>query len=249
MLNRRTTIEMIAPTVEEAIQKGLEELRLPREAVEVEVLDEGSRGLFGLGARQARIRLTVKEALESAEAIPPSPPSGAAVAEVRPEPVPPPEEDKYILDLVRDTVQELLTKMKVKAQVSAAFGQADDPKSRVPVLVNVQGNDLSFLIGRRAEILNALQYITFLIVSKELGRSIPIIVDVEGYRVRRENQLRRLATRMAEQAIKTGRRQVLEPMPANERRIIHLELRDHPKVRTESVGEEPNRKVTIIPKD
>ncbi len=246
MLNKRTTIEIIAPTVEEAIQKGLAELRLPREAVEVEVLDEGSRGLFGLGARQARIRLSVREAPQPEEAVPSSVPSEAVA---HPEAPRFPGEEDYILDLVRDTVKELLTKMKVRAQVSATFGQVDDPKSRVPVHVNVQGNDLSFLIGRHAEILNALQYITFLIVSKELGRSIPIVVDVEGYRVRREGQLRRLANRMAEQAVKTGRRQVLEPMPANERRIIHLELRDHPKVKTESIGEEPNRKVTIIPKD
>lgn len=249
MFNGRTTIEMIAPTVEEAIQKGLAELRLPREAVDVEVLDEGSRGLFGLGARQARVRLSVRPT-EAPEAVaPPSPATETAVPTAQLEAIAPPEEEEYIINLVRDTVKELLTKMKVQARVSATFGQADDPKSRMPVMVNVRGNDLSFLIGRRAEILNALQYITFLIVSKQLGRAIPIVVDVEGYRSRRESQLRRLAVRMAEQAIRTGRRQILEPMPANERRIIHLELRDHPKVKTESIGEEPNRKVTIIPKE
>jgi spoIIIJ-associated protein len=103
------------------------------------------------------------------------------------------------------------------------------------------------LIGRQAETLNALQYLSSLIVSKEIGHSIPLIVDVEGYRARREQQLRQLARRMADQATKTGRRQVLEPMPANERRLIHLELRDNPDVTTESIGEEPRRKVTIIP--
>jgi spoIIIJ-associated protein len=75
------------------------------------------------------------------------------------------------------------------------------------------------------------------------------VLDVEGYRNRRETQLRQLARRMADQAIKTGRRQVLEPMPPNERRIIHIELRDHPQVSTESFGDEPHRKVNIIPKD
>jgi spoIIIJ-associated protein len=107
---------------------------------------------------------------------------------------------------------------------------------------------LSILIGRHAETLNALQYIASLIISKEIGRSIPLVVDVEGYRARRESQLRQLARRMAEQAVRTGRRQVLEPMPANERRIVHIELRDHSEVTTESVGEEPRRKITIIPK-
>jgi spoIIIJ-associated protein len=81
-----------------------------------------------------------------------------------------------------------------------------------------------------------------------LGHWMPIVVDVQGYRARRERQLRQLARRMADQAVKTGRRQVLEPMPANERRYIHLELRNQPDVTTESIGEEPNRKVTIIPK-
>jgi spoIIIJ-associated protein len=113
--------------------------------------------------------------------------------------------------------------------------------------VDVEGDDLSILIGKRSETLNALQYITRLIVGKELERSVLIIIDVEGYRSRRERQLRQLAQRMAEQAIKTGRRQILEPMPPNERRIIHIELRGNKQVETESRGEEPHRKVTINP--
>jgi len=92
-----------------------------------------------------------------------------------------------------------------------------------------------------------LQYIAGLIVSKELGRGVTLIIDIEGYRERRYNQVRQIARRMAEQAIKTGRRQFLEPMPANERRIIHMELRENPDVMTESTGEDPYRKVTIVP--
>ncbi|HEX9029647.1 MAG TPA: R3H domain-containing nucleic acid-binding protein, partial [Anaerolineales bacterium] len=144
---------------------------------------------------------------------------------------------------------ELLEKMKVNARVTAHFGEADDKDNRIPLLVDVNGDDLSILIGRRAETLNALQYIAGLIVSKELGHSVQLIVDVEGFRARRENQLRQLARRMADQAVKTNRRQVLEPMPASERRIVHIELRNHPEVTTESIGEEPRRKVTIIPKE
>jgi spoIIIJ-associated protein len=86
-----------------------------------------------------------------------------------------------------------------------------------------------------------------LIINKEIGRSIPLIVDVEGYRTRRENQLRQLARRMADQAVSTGQRQVLEPMPPNERRIVHIELRERQDVTTESIGEDPRRKVTINP--
>jgi spoIIIJ-associated protein len=136
--------------------------------------------------------------------------------------------------------------MHIFAKVETRFiDPLDDQDERV-VLVDIQGNDLSILIGRRNEVLNALQYITSLILGKELGHWVPLLIDVQGYRLRRERQLRQIARRMADQTIHTGRRQTLEPMPANERRIIHLELRDHPRVTTESVGEEPNRKVTIV---
>ncbi len=253
MNEKRASIEIIAPSINEAIEKGLDELGLNQESVEIEVLDEGTRGLFGLGSRQTRIRLTIKEGAERAESEagivepPPEP------AEIEPQPTPEPPavpaspEEEYVLTVASETVSELLEKMKVHASVTAEYGQIDDSRGRVPVLVNINGDDLSILIGKRAETLNALQYITSLIVNKEIGRSIPLVVDVEGYRIRRENQLRQIANRMADQALKTGRSQVLEPMPASERRIIHIELRENPEVNTESVGEDPRRKVTIIP--
>jgi spoIIIJ-associated protein len=90
-----------------------------------------------------------------------------------------------------------------------------------------------------------MQYITRLIVGREVERRVNLVVDVEGYRVRRERSLRKLAERMAERAVTTGRRQVLEPMPAAERRIIHVALRDRTDVMTESIGQDENRKVTI----
>jgi len=150
------------------------------------------------------------------------------------------------LRVAQETVAELLEKMGVRAEVTARYGEAEKGH-RPPVLVDISGHDLSILIGRRAERLNALQFITRLIVGKELGRTVTVIVDVEHYRKRREEQLRRMAKRMAEQAARTGRRVSMEPMPANERRIIHIALRDDPRVTTESVGREPRRKVTIIP--
>jgi spoIIIJ-associated protein len=134
-----------------------------------------------------------------------------------------------------------------RVSVKATILQPEDELDRPGIHINILGDDLSILIGKQAETLNALQYITRLIVGKEVGRGVNLIVDVEGYRTRREQNLRNLARRMASQAVKTGRKQMLEPMPANERRIIHLELRDNQDVSTESVGEEPRRKVTIIP--
>jgi spoIIIJ-associated protein len=259
MNEKRTNIEIIAPTVDEAIEKGLSDLGLPREAVEVEILDEGGKGLFGLGNRQARIRLTVLgesaeesagETLDTGSAPQPAIESTVIKAEeefLDEEEEPPFIGDDYILDIARDVVSEVLEKMKVRATVTSEYVPDSDARSRVPIRVNIQGDDLSYLIGRQAETLNSLQYISSLIINKEIGRSIPLIVDVEGYRIRRENQLRQLARRMADQAISTGRRQVLEPMPASERRIIHIELRENTQITTESIGEDPRRKVTIIP--
>ncbi len=252
----RATIEIIAPTVEEAVEKGLADLGLPQEAVDIEILDAGSRGLFGLGSRQARIRLIVKGAqvAESEPAVSLAPEPAAmgistekAAQVLQPAAAPVDEDD--VLRVARETVTDLLEKMKVRAQVVASYGEPDDPKGRIPVQVDVRGDDLNILIGRRSETLNSLQYITNLIVCKELERSVSVVIDVEGYRLRRASQLRQLARRMADQAIKTGRRQALEPMPANERRIIHMELREHEGVTTESVGEDPHRKVTIVPKE
>lgn len=258
MNDNRTNLEIIAPTVEEAIEKGLNDLGLPRQSVDIEILDEGGKGLFGLGNRQARVRLTVKSENDKPEMETQIESADSQVSTTTPGQVvdldegeldeePPFLGDDYVLDVARDVVNELLEKMKVRANVTAEYVPTSDARSRVPVRVNVQGDDLSYLIGRQAETLNALQYISSLIINKEIGRSVHLIVDVEGYRVRRENQLRQLARRMADQAISSGRRQVLEPMPANERRIVHIELRDNPSVTTESIGEDPRRKVTISP--
>jgi len=273
MSEERTTLEIIAPTVEEAVSKGLTDLGLPEDAVEVEILDSGSRGIFGLGSRQARIRLTIKQAKETVGGRLSSMP-----AQDIPEPIEEEEEEDaeevdedeepsdleeeeseadtgipvnedFGLQVARETVTDLLEKMKVHARVTTRYGEVENPKDEPPIMVEIHGNDLSILIGRKSETLNALQYIAGLILGKELGKWVPVQVDVEGYRARRERMLRQLARRMADQAMSTGRRQVLEPMPANERRVIHMELHDHPDVITESIGDEPNRKVTIAVKN
>ncbi len=257
MSQEKTTLEVIAPTVDEAIENGLDQLGIPRDAVEVEVLDPGSRGIFGLGGRQARVRLSLHNAEPVSEPARPKPapeprkaePVQSSRVEKAPtsQPVAQAETDEERpLEVASQVVRDLLQRMKVNATVTTEYIEPEDSKDQRMVLVEIQGDDLSILIGRRSETLNALQYISSLIVGKQLDRWVPLMIDVQGYRSRRERQLRQLARRMAEQAIHTGRRQVLEPMPANERRLIHLELKDHPKVITESIGEEPSRKVTII---
>lgn len=217
-MNERTTLEKIAPTVDEAILEGLTELGLAAEFVNVEVLDKGSHGLFGVGSRQARVRLTVK--MDSSEAETTRAKGSSRTDGV----VPVPEQDldaseevseeafrvldDNILFISRQTVAELLEKMNIPAHIEVRYGEPDEEGQR-PVLVDVQGEDLGVLIGRRAEILNALQYIVNLIVSKQVEHWVQVIIDVQGYRVRHERQLRQIAQRMADQAMKAGRRQIL----------------------------------------
>jgi spoIIIJ-associated protein len=146
-----------------------------------------------------------------------------------------------------DALRELLTHMEVNARVIAKPANSESDEAQHWTL-EIQGRDLGALIGRRGETLAALQYITRLIASRDLERRANIVIDVEGYKSRREVMLRRLAKRMAEQAVQRGRTVSLEPMPPHERRIIHLTLRDNPNVTTESVGEGDHRKVTIVPR-
>jgi len=258
MSSKRTSLEIIAPTIEEAVTKGLSELGMSEHDVEVEVLDEGSRGLFGLGSRQSRIRLTIISTPEVKEQSPQKLEMDKPEIKSKIQPMEVAQEISSSDDLKemealkmisRDTVQELLERMGVKAEVQSDVADTPDNRGRRQVTVDISGNDLSILIGKQTETLNALQYIASLIIGKELGTAVSLVIDVEGYRRRREQQLRQLARRMADQAIKTGRRQVLEPMSSNERRLVHIELRECPDVETESIGEEPRRKVTIIPKE
>ncbi|MCC6188450.1 MAG: KH domain-containing protein [Anaerolineales bacterium] len=154
-------------------------------------------------------------------------------------------DDDEDLARARQVLAELLARMGVAAEIHASRGEPDG--GITPIVLDIQGLDLGELIGHKGETLAALQYIARLIVSKQAGRSVDLIVDVQGHKKRREEQLGRLAHRLAEQAVERQRVMSFEPMPANERRIIHLALRDYPGVQTESVGEGTHRKVTIIP--
>ncbi|HAL73604.1 MAG TPA: hypothetical protein DCM45_00755 [Clostridiales bacterium] len=263
-MNNRMTLEVIAPTIEEAIEKGLDQLGLKIDDVEVEVLDEGKRNLFHFAARQARIKLTVKspdivineiisdEDIEVSEEIDDDKVDFSSAIETK-------EEENLdtsyqdvglntVKTRVQEIVKELLQLMKTYAVATVELKESEDDDTQY-ISVEIEGDDLSFLIGRHAETLNAIQYMISLMVSHEFNRWIPIQVDIQNYRSRREKELQKLARRMADQVVATGRKQTLEPMPANERRIIHIELRKRDDVFTESVGEDPYRKVYIHPAD
>jgi spoIIIJ-associated protein len=157
--------------------------------------------------------------------------------------------DQEVGAVAAELLQGMLDRMDVRAtvQVVAYRGVLDEGQD-VPLVLNIAGEDLGILIGRRAETLVALQYLTRLMVNHRVHRWVNLEVDVEGYKARREEQLVRLAERMAERAASTGRAVALEAMPPRERRIVHITLRNHPQVTTQSVGEGDQRKVTIVPR-
>ena len=243
-------IEVTANSVDAAISKGLAELNATPGDVMIEVLEEPNTGLFGFGAREARVRIVLigrrksDERQEVREEQPemPEPRESPALPTV-------PEDDLDEDAIVgRQVLSELLVKLGVEAQVSVHLTDDDDEGEEPHWMLNVTGERINRLIGRRGETLSCLQHIVRLICSRRLERRANIIVDVAGYKNGRSNRLRGLANRLAKQAVQQGRTITLEPMHANERRIIHLTLRGRQDVTTRSVGEGRTRKVTIVPR-
>ncbi len=255
--------EFEARTVKEAIAKGLEALNLTQDDADIEVIDEGRSGVFGVGGKSAVVRIAPKatenaakaatlHASESDEASVETDvsdrPTFASVDETaapeETEVSPVDAETQRVLAISADFLQGLLDRMELKAGVEALILAGED---ETIYRLNITGEDLGILIGRRAETLDAFQYLTRLVVNQQTHRWYRIEVDVENYKQRREQSLQRLARNMADRAVSEGRTIILEPMPPRERRLIHLALRDREDVHTESVGEGDSRKVTIVP--
>ena len=245
-------IEVTANSVDAAISKGLAELNATPGDVMIEVLEEPNTGLFGFGAREARVRIVLigrrksegrdaREDRSESKADEPEPQESLPLAVVAEEDL---EEDAIV---GRQVLVELLEKMQIEAQVDVHRTDEDEEDSPHWML-NVTGARSNRLIGRRGETLSCLQHIVRLICSRRLERRANVIVDVAGYKTGRSKRLRGLAQRMAKQAVQQGRTITLEPMHANERRNIHLTLRGRQDVTTRSVGEGRGRKVTIVPK-
>ena len=308
--------EVSARTIEEAISQGLEQLGVSISDVTVDVLEEGSKGLFGLfGSRPAKVKLTLKgdeasdedmahailadamkeeapkekkqaqpkqekaaekkqenkkpkapkqekapkeEAAkpetEAAEGKPedtekPEKPAKARKPREKKEPKERPEPKEIVPAEQADRstaagkAQEFLQNLTQLMNVPVSVAVATDEEGNVRV--NMEGDTLGILIGRRGETLDALQYLTSLQVNKGQNNYTRVTLDTEGYRAKREDALIRLANRMANQAQRTGRKVSMEPMNPYERRILHSALQDHPAVTTHSEGEEPNRHVVI----
>jgi spoIIIJ-associated protein len=159
-----------------------------------------------------------------------------------------PEDDEALVDLAVGLLARLVELMGFEAELVASWHDPDEEGSSRYLRLDILGDNLGALIGRRGETLANLQYLLRLMVNQQLKQWKNIVVDVEHYKQRRVVQLNQLAERTATQVVETGRSVPLEPMPPNERRIVHLALRHHPGVYTESFGEGEHRKVEILPK-
>jgi spoIIIJ-associated protein len=238
------SLEFTGRTVEEATTRATESLGRPIGDLEITVLSEGRSGILGIGAEDAHILVAVKTVTTAPTEVPPIDPTPAATPEERQEreergeraPITPELEQE-----ARNVLLDLLDLLGMDTDVE--IGRRDGN-----LVLSVVGEDLGLLIGRRGETLTSLQFVLNLILAKRLKKWARVVVDVEGYRARREETLSGLAHRVASRVHETGQPVALEAMPAGERRIIHMALADHPNVSTGSVGEGDHRKVVVSPK-
>lgn len=237
-------------TVEEAVQTALKQLSMSREDVEIDVIDQGKKGFLGIfGATRAIVKVREKGEAE----------------EVVPETISKPEVHK---DNVENTVpsveEESEEEIDVESRIAANIEEAEvflkEVSENMGVEVEVEtiiqgrqatfqlsGEKIAILIGKRGKTLNAIQYLTQLVVNKDGRHFRSVIVDAEGYRSRREATLRELAQKMASKAMRIEGKVALEPMPAYERKIIHSSLQHSDEVSTYSDGVEPHRYIVIEP--
>lgn len=195
-------------TVDEAVDRALAELGASREDVDVEVLDPGARGMFGLGAREARVRLTLRES-------------------------------------VGVVAQQFATRLLREMGYPGAVRVHEAGET---VSVAVSGTNAGALIGRRGSTLAAIQLLLGLMVTRRSGTRIRVVVDVEGYRERREQALAELARRTADRAAREQQKIMLEPMDAADRRVVHTTLAADPRVYTQSCGDGAARRVVVAPR-
>ena len=221
---------MSARTVEEAIELALKELGVGPDEAEVEVLNRGKAGFLGIGAELARVRVTLLGGQQ------PGTSSSSSDEQTG---------EQTAASLATAAVGRILEAAGV--DVTRTLRSAHDSEAGGPI-IDLAGEDSGLLIGRRGQTLQALQFLVTLIVRKQLGEDVRVVLDVENYRQRREVSLRDMASKVASRVAQTSRSITLEPMSPADRRIIHTSLSEHPEVRTESAGEGENRKVTIMPR-
>lgn len=241
-VDERKSVRANGRTVEDAIQSGLAELNVARDQVQIELLNETGSD----PERPVMVQITLNPEIQEpfATTMPvmasptASPTAPSAVQEIQaPEDVP---------TTAKQVLETLLRGMGIRSQVVIHQDMQGDEGP--DFVLDIVGADLGILIGRRGETLRDLEYLARLIVASKTHSNDRFAVDVEGYRARRERVLRELAKRMADRVRQNRQPITLEAMPPNERRIVHITLKEHPTVKTQSIGEGDRRRVMILPK-
>ncbi|MBQ4495417.1 MAG: protein jag [Selenomonadaceae bacterium] len=247
-------IEKTGKTVEDAIQAAAEEFGVEKSELDIEILETPTKRLFGLfGETPAKIRASVKEVVppvvaeetkQVEEPVQEEEPTIEPILEPSPveEPAEPFDRDK-VIDEAEDFLHNVFAAMYLEVVMKIEDNVEEG------CLIELSGKSLGLLIGRRGQALDALQYLLNLAVNRKNAEDkVHFILDVEGYRKRREQTLIKLAKGVAERAIKTHHEVKLEPMNRYERKIIHTVLQDNKRVETHSAGEEPYRYIIVSPK-
>lgn len=255
-------ITQIGATKEEAISLALQKLGVSREQVNIEVLQEAKRGFLGIGARSAEVRVTVieqeeKEELEiqqvktEEEVLAPKDENNEdenASLESQQEQTPERNEDELVREVIVDPIESATQYLtSIAKELGIHDLEIESKKEGKNLLLQLESEKAALIIGKRGAMLNALQQLTQLVVNKTSKTYVTVRLDVENYRERRQLALEQLAERMADKAIRTGRKVSLEPMPSYERKIIHNALANRLDVETYSEGIEPNRHLVIEP--
>ena len=227
--------EASGKTVEEAVETALSEMGLNRSDVEIEVLQEGKRGILGWGGEEALVKVVPLASAGEGKSM---------EDEGNVKPVEAAPDDSAIGETARDVIEQILSLMDVSASVEMTISDGDD----IPLTLEIKSDDPGILIGRRGQSLSALQYMVNFIASRKHQSGVRVIVDVAGYRKRRQEELGNTALRIADMVKSKGRSIMLEPMLAWERRAVHITLRDDLDITTGSVGTGDRRKVVVYPK-
>ena len=247
-------IEATGKNEEEAIQNGLARLGLDRDDVSVEILERAKSGFLGIGSTPAKVKLTYEapdepEVVVEAPKAEPVKPAKVVVEAPKAEPTPKKAESAPVAkapvanDDVKTAIETFLAGLMEHMNVSATVSLSLSEEGTYEV--ELVGEDLGAIIGRRGETLDAIQQLTNYSVNRNRSKRVRIHVDAEGYRAKREESLIRLANKVAAKVIKYRRNVTMEPMNAYERHVIHTALQDVPGVTTYSVGTEPNRRTVV----
>ncbi|WGU93328.1 RNA-binding cell elongation regulator Jag/EloR [Paenibacillus dendritiformis] len=241
------TLIVSGKTIEDAIKNGLAQWKVTEDRVTVRVLEKPSRGLFGLiGVRPATVELTLLEKPAApAPETSPAPEVKTAPAEEAAMPYAEAAAEAEAAEQGPDPIEEAKRFIIDAAQAMGLEVNVSVHKRKDTVTFDISGPDLGLIIGRRGQTLDSLQYLTSLVANRYSKHHLRIILDAEQFRERRKKTLEALADRLANKAVRNRQDVVLEPMTPQERKIIHAKLQDHPKVKTYSKGEEPNRRIVI----